>query len=452
MIGIKKCFGIVLLCGVMCFVSGCDMFPEEMKKESLAMSELPPLPQFPVETEITVPEKQVTQIDLPSSYDYRERNEMSVIRNQAGTNTCWAFASLSALESSKDEDVTTTYSADHLIHQNPFENSFENGGAYTVTMSYLVAWLGPVEEAADPFDGESIEGLNPAVHVQEIRQSEPKDYEAIKRFVYLYGGVESALYMDFDEYMTNSACYNEDSNSYCYQGAAQSNHEVVIIGWDDEYPAENFVGDVTEDGAFLCQNSWGEEFGDQGVFYVSYEDVNIGGYGVVYSRIDPVDNYDMIFQADLCGYTAQIGYEQEECWFANAYTADSDIFLRAAGFYATGKHTEYEIYIVSDFEDENSFRNKKYVCNGFLEDAGYYTVDFPETIEIEGGSDFAVVVKIQTKNSEYPVAIECPVEGLTEEINLADGRGYLSYQGTSWEHIEETKEYNICLKAYADLQ
>ena len=131
---------------------------------------------------------------------------------------------------------------------------------------------------------------------------------------------------------------------------------------------------------------------------------------------------------------------------------DSDIFLRAAGFYATGKHTEYEIYIVSDFEDENSFRNKKYVCNGFLEDAGYYTVDFPETIEIEGGSDFAVVVKIQTKNSEYPVAIECPVEGLTEEINLADGRGYLSYQGTSWEHIEETKEYNICLKAYADLQ
>ena len=63
-----------------------------------------------------------------------------------------------------------------------------------------------------------------------------------------------------------------------------------------------------------------------------------------------------------------------------------------------------------------------------------------------------MVVKIRTPNAEYPVAIECSVEGLAEQIDLTDGRGYLSYQGTIWENIEETKEYNICLKAYADLQ
>lgn len=449
---LKKISVFLLLCGFMILNSGCSNLQEEIKEVNSAILEVPPLPQFRGGAQIQMPEKLITQIDLPAAYSYKERNELPVIRNQEGTSTCWAFASLTALESSKDEDINTTYSADHLIYQNPFGKTFENGGAYTVTMSYLLSWTGPVEEMADPFDGETVDGLVPSVHVQEIRQIEPKDYQAIKRFVYLYGGVESALYMDFDEYMKNSECYNEDQNSYCYQGEAQSNHEVVIIGWDDHYPAENFVGNVTEDGAFLCQNSWGEAFGDEGIFYVSYEDVNIGGYGVVYSRIDSADNYDLIYQSDLCGYTAQIGYEQEECWFANVYTAEENISLRAAGFYATGEHTEYEIYIVPKFEGTSSFRNKKYACNGFLEDGGYYTIDFPEAIALEAGEDFAVAVKIRTKNAEYPVAIECPVEGLSEQADLTDGRGYLSYQGSIWEHIEETRGYNICLKAYADVQ
>lgn len=442
----------VLICGMMLGLSGCNLYEEEVKEAVSSLAEIPPLPQFREEEQIPKPEKVITQIDLPAAYNYKERNTLPVVRNQQGTNTCWAFASLAALESSKDEDITSTYSADHLILQNPFRNSFENGGSYMVTMSYLLAWMGPVEEDEDPFDGETVEGLLPSVHVQEIRQIEPKDYETLKRFVYLYGGVESALYLDFDEYMDNSACYNEQYASYCYTGTAVSNHDVLIVGWDDHYPAEKFVGNVTEDGAFLCQNSWGEDFGEDGLFYVSYEDVNIGGYGVAYSRIDPADNYDRIYQTDLCGYTAQIGYEKEECWFANVYTAEGNTSLRAAGFYATGEHTEYEIYVIDDFEGESSFQNKKFVCNGFLEDGGYYTVDFPEAIEIEDGNDFAVVVKINTKNAEYPVAIECQVEGLSENADMSDGRGYLSYQGTIWEHIEETKEYNICLKAYADLR
>lgn len=452
MIKSKKLLVLLMICSSLLGITGCDVQKEEMKDVVSALKEIPPLPSFRKEPEIPEPEKIVTQIDLPVSYNYKERNELPMLRDQKGTNTCWAFASLAALESSKDVDVTSTYSADHLIFRNPFGKQFENGGAYTVTMSYLLAWAGPVTEEEDPFDGETTEISSPAVHVQEIRQIEPKDYMAIKRFVYLYGGVESALYLDFDENMKHSEYYREEYHSYCYTGEEMSNHDVVIVGWDDHYPAENFVGDVSADGAFLCQNSWGEAFGDQGLFYVSYEDVNIGGYGVVYSRIDPADNYDQIYQSDLCGYTAQIGYQQENSWFANVYTAQEAISLCAAGFYATGAHTEYEIYVVSAFDGEHSFNNKKYICNGYLEDAGYYTIDFPEKVAVEAGNDFAVVVKINTKNAEYPVAIECPVEGLSENADLTDGRGYLSYQGIIWEYIEETKEYNICLKAYADLQ
>jgi len=442
---------ILFLCITLCFLSsftaGCVAKEEQTEEVSSEISEIPALPSFRKDTEQEIP-----KTGLPRAYNYMEENRMPALRNQEGTNTCWAFAALSALESSKDEDAAGTYSVDHLTFYNPFGKRFEEGGSYIITMAYLLSWTGPVLEETDPFDGQSADGQKPCLHVQEIRQSEPKDYEAIKRFVYLYGGVESALYVDFNEYMAESSCYNDEYNSYCYQGEQISNHDVVIVGWDDDYPAENFVGEVAADGAFLCLNSWGENFGDSGTFYVSYEDVNIGNYGVAYSRIDPVDNYDEIYQSDLCGYTAQIGYRQEDCWFANVYTAEKDILLRAAGFYATGKNTEYEIYVVSEFSDEDSFKDKKFVCKGYLEDGGYYTIDFPEAVRIEAENDFAVVVKIVTEDAEYPVAIECQVEGLSENADMSDGRGYLSFQGFVWEHIEDTKDYNICLKAYADLQ
>ena len=442
-----RCLAVLLVVFSVLF-TGCMHIEKQMPEVEVVseITEPPVLPDF-----IQAPDRTVTEVDLPDAYNYLDDNLVPTLRNQGDTNTCWAFASLSALEASKDADARRSYSADHLIYQNPFDKTFEDGGSYVVTMAYLLSWKGPVFEEKDPLDGISEETLEADLHVQEIRQIEPKDYEAIKRFLYLYGAVESSLYVDFDEYMVESGYYNNEHNSYCYLGEEISNHDVVIVGWDDNYPAENFVGDVQENGAFLCQNSWGEEFGDMGIFYVSYVDVNIGSYGVSYSRIDGTDNYDKMYQTDLCGFTAQIGYNQEEAWFANVYTAQEAIMLRAAGFYATAKNTEYEVYLVSDFEDKGSFKQKKYLCNGFLEDAGYYTIDFPEAVAIEAGCKYAIVVKIITENSEYPVAIECPVDGLSENADMTDGEGYLSLQGTLWEHIEETKNYNICLKGYADV-
>lgn len=440
---------LVVLCMVALLMSGCAWTEEIAAVPAVEFTEPPKLIPFEQEAE---PGELKNESELPRAYSYIEENRMPQLRNQEGTNTCWAFASLSALESSKDEDADESYSVDHLTFHNPFGRQFSDGGSYIVTMAYLLSWNGPVSEKSDPFDGESPEGLEPVVHVQEVRQAESKDYEAIKRFIYLYGGVESALYLDFEESMSESSYYNSETNAFCYQGEEVSNHDIVIVGWDDDYPAENFVGNVASDGAFLCQNSWGEHFGDHGTFYVSYEDVNIGGYGIVYSRIDPKDNYDRIYQSDLCGFTAQIGYQQEKCWFANVYTAQETVDLMAAGFYATGKNTEYEIYAVPYFSDESSLKNRQFLCRGSLTDAGFYTIDFPKSVTIAAGNEFAVVVCISTEGADYPVAIECQVEGLSENADISDGKGYLSFQGSSWEHIEATKNYNICLKAYADVK
>ena len=60
-----------------------------------------------------------------------------------------------------------------------------DGGEYTMSMAYLLAWQGPVYEKDDVYGDEySPPGLKPVRHVQEIQIIPSKDYEAIKRAVY----------------------------------------------------------------------------------------------------------------------------------------------------------------------------------------------------------------------------------------------------------------------------
>ena len=206
-----------------------------------------------------------------------------------------------------------------------------------MSMAYLLSWEGPVWESEDPYgDGFSPDGLKAREHVQEIQILPSKDYEAIKKAVYLEGGVQSSLYTSMRDYESESVYYNRDTNSYCYIGTEKPNHDSVIVGWDDDYPKENFNMELEGDGAFICTNSWGENFGDQGYFYVSYYDTNIGVHNIVYTGIEPTDNYDNIYQSDLCGWVGQIGYGEDTAWFANAYKTKTKEELAAAGFMQQG--------------------------------------------------------------------------------------------------------------------
>lgn len=388
---------------------------------------------------------------LPPQYDLRKRGRTPQIKNQGPYGTCWAFAALSAMESALLPEESKIFSPDHMSLQNSFVLKQADGGEYTMGMAYLTAWQGPVFEEEDPYgDGQSPEGLSPAKHVQEVQLIDGKDFEKIKESVFKYGGVQTAIYSALRSSQINSPYYNSDAYSYCYMGAEKPNHEILIIGWDDNYSKENFKLEVEGDGAFICQNSWGEGFGENGVFYVSYYDVNIGNHNVVYTGIEETDNYDNIYQSDLCGWVGQLGYNQDSLYAANVYTANRKETVKAAGFYATGKETSYELYIVKNFENVNSLRKRDMVASGKLANAGYYTVDFDKGYDMEVGEKYAVVLYINTPGSERPMAIEYAANEFTANVDLSDGEGYTSLRGNNWKRTEENQECNLCLKAYSD--
>ena len=434
-------------------------------------------------------------LKLPSRYDLREEISMLPAADQGDLGTCWAFASLAAVETSMAEEDRARLSADHMIWQNGFGTGTD-GGDYGMAMAYLLAWKGPVLEEQDPYgDGMSPEGLEPVCHVQEIRILPEKDYEAIKRAVYEYGGVESAVYIPADFGKTGvgelEAGESWTGEALCYQGTQEANHDIVIVGWDDHYPKENFSAKPEADGAFLCLNSWGSGFGEDGYFYVSYEDSQIGVYGISYSGLEHADYYSRIYQTDLRGWTGQMGYGSSSAWFANVYTAQETERIAACGFYATVPDTSYRVYGAVLPEEpggaessaqptgeepsgeklpekelsgkepsgaekrsdiESAFAERNLLAEGTLSYAGFYTISWEDGLFAEEGSRFALLVEIDSPGTAQPVAVEYREDsrgGSRRDVDIPDGEGYISFDGKSWQSAEENGGSRVCLKAYS---
>ena len=249
----------------------------------------------------------------------------------------------------------------------------------------------------------------------------------------------------------------------------------MIVGWDDHYPKENFSAKPEADGAFLCLNSWGSGFGEDGYFYVSYEDSQIGVYGISYSGLEDADHYSRIYQTDLRGWTGQMGYGSSSAWFANVYTAQETERIAACGFYATAPDTSYRVYGAVLPEEpggaessaqptgeeppgaekrsdiETAFADRNLLAEGTLSYAGFYTISWEDGLLAEEDSRFALLVEIDSPGTAQPVAVEYGEDsrgGSRGDVDIPDGEGYISFDGKSWQSAEENGGSRICLKAY----
>ncbi len=391
------------------------------------------------------------EVELPAKYDMRQLDRVTPVRDQGAYGTCWAFASLAALETTLTPQEKLIFSPDHMSLCNSFSLNQNEGGEYTMAIAYLASWQGPVYESDDPYgDGVTDDTLKARKHLEEAQIIASKDYVGIKEAIYKYGAVETSIYTQMKAADSWSNYYNRERAAYYYNLEAPCNHDIIIVGWDDNFPKEYFTIQPEEDGAFICKNSWGTAFGEDGFFYVSYEDANIGTTNVVYSKLGSADNFSHIYQSDLLGWTGQLGYNRESAYFANVYKAGEKEELAAVSFYATGPDTSYKVYLVKNFENAESLNDRILLKEGKFSAAGYYTVRMDNPVSLPDNEKYAVVVYIHTPDSIHPVAIEYDADERTKNFDITDGEGYISLYGNKWVNTETNQQCNLCLKAFTN--
>ena len=233
---------------------------------------------------------------LDSEYDLRDIILQNlVVKNQMSTNSCWAFATIGALESNialldyKAGRTGNVYDfserhMDYSVRSNVFNNSanneygynigFDRGGTFLMGQSYLSNGMGAIDEAEMPF-----ENNEDSIDISEIQNKNTtttlydtilfEDVEDIgkaelmskmKQVISNYGGI----YAIFHGAQLLSDSYNNETGAiYCPKESTTSeypsNHAGVIVGWDDNYSKENFAQEnqPENDGAWIVKNSWG---------------------------------------------------------------------------------------------------------------------------------------------------------------------------------------------------
>ena len=387
---------------------------------------------------------------FPAAYDLRDSGRVTDIRSQGDYGSCWAFASLASLESYLKKETTVDLSENNLMWNSGFDITPDDGGNYTMATAYLARWSGPVSESSDPYDSPKKTGLAPLYHVQDV-ESIPNLPSAIKQALMDGGALYTSMYSGLFE---SSDDYNRDNAAFYYDGEKEPDHDVAIVGWDDNYSRDNFNKKPAGDGAWIIRNSWGADWGDGGYFYMSYYDSYAGSNVTAFHNAQATDNYSRIYQYDPLGNISAMGYPDGDniAWGANIYTAAASDNLTAVSTYALTPGTTAEIKIYTDVSDgKPSSGTLRTTQTESFARGGYYTIALDNPVALVAGQKFSVVIKFRTPGTNESVPVESLVADYSSAANANPGESFTSNTGTGgWYDTSKKDHSNVCIKAFTE--
>jgi hypothetical protein len=229
------------------------------------------------------------------------------------------------------------------------------------------------------------------------------------------------------------------------------------VGWDDSFSKDNFTFVPEGDGAWIIRNSWTTgSFEDNqsyyGYFYLSYYDPTIQNSRAHAFEFELADNYDNNYQYDG-GMQAATAYAKKA---ANVFTTASKETLKAVSFYTNSTNADYTVDIYTFDEEDFTTPDGGYLvssASGKTEYAGYYTVKLDESVLMEKGTIFSVVISIDDDGSYGYFVYEVDMSKSTGWYNITtsakEGQSYV-FSYNSWRDYGKTNNANLKIKAFTD--
>ena len=205
----------------------------------------------------------------PASYDWRDHNRVSGVKNQLSCGSCWAFATVANLEGlyAAKKGVIKTFSEQMLVDCDTSDSGC-NGGLMQYTFTWIKNNGGIMYEADYPYTGTKGTCKKDSTKYADFKVTGYKklgsqwqtwsavDEDEVKEFLYETGPLAIAL--NADPLQTYVSGIVDLTSTQCPVDGI--NHAVTLVGYGTD--------SATGKDYWIVKNSWGTSWGESGYFRI----------------------------------------------------------------------------------------------------------------------------------------------------------------------------------------
>ncbi len=390
-------------------------------------------------------DEELVGANTPSSYT---TSRLTPVRDQGTSGLCWAFSAAALMETSllqrytdenknaldlSEEQLAYFYfnRQDDPLHntgdmQMVYQDSDEAtayrhaSGSPIYLLQELSTGQGIAKEADVPFyltrrvdskgnvyykESSAVPSKNKAyISYAGLESYETFDYsvDKVKKEIMENGAVAVSMYYE-------NASRNLTTNGYYDSANMRSNHVVTLVGWDDAFAVSKFNsgGRPKKSGAWIAKNSWGDDWGDGGYFYISYENATMLGCVSVsavktaerkYSNLYFYDGLAMVGNSCCLDPVSAVSGEN--------MTAGANVYEVKAGAgrgEAIGEislctwtgNARYKVTVFTDLLDTDDPTSGRRAVSQTVQmnGAGLNTFRLPKEVVVSSGSWYSIVVE-----------------------------------------------------------
>ena len=435
-------------------------------------------------------DEELVGANTPSAYI---TSRLTPVRDQGYSGLCWAFSTAAILEASllqryTDENKNTLdLSEEQLAYfyfnrqDDPLHNTGDMQMIYQDSdeaTAYRYASGSPIYLLQELSTGQGIakESDVPFYLTRRVDSKGNVSYKESsavpsKSKAYLsYAGLDSYETFEYSvdkvkkEIMENgavavsmyyeNASRNLSTNGYYDSNHMRSNHVVTLVGWDDTFAVSKFNSSERpkRSGAWIAKNSWGDDWGDGGYFYISYENATMLGCVSVSAVKSAQKKYpNLYFYDGLAMVGNSCCLDPVSAASGENMTAGANVYEVKAGAgrgEAIGEislctwtcNARYKVTVFTDLLDTDDPTSGRRALSQTVQmnGAGLNTIRLSKEVVVSAGSWYSIVVEnIGNKTESFSAQRRQRVGDVLFETDNLYCRSLVRMRGGKWMDLAE---------------